>query len=84
MMTHANAAPTTDPVAAAHAIAENARRKANGNERPNGMAGVVALAAGVILSLAAIGAMAMSPAAIPAWCAAHGGCPTAPVLPHTT
>ena len=82
MMTHANAA-TTDPVAAAEAIAENARHKANRNEDAHGMAGVTALAAGVILSLAAIAAMAMSPATIPAWCAAHG-CPTAPTFPHLT
>ena len=64
MMTHANAA-TTDPVAAAQAIAENARHKANRNEEAHGMAGVTALAAGVILSLAAIAAMAMSPATLP-------------------
>ncbi len=83
MMTHANAA-TPDPVAAALAIAENARRKTDRTENAHGMAGVVALAAGVVLSLAAIGAMAMSPAAIPAWCAAHGGCPTAPTFAHVT
>jgi hypothetical protein len=85
MMTHANAATTTtDPVAAALAIAQNARRKANRADDAHGMAAVAALAAGVIVSLAAIGAMAMSPAAIPAWCAAHGGCPTAPTFPHAT
>ena len=83
MMTHANAA-TTDPVAAALAIAENARRKSDRKEDAHGMAAVAALAAGVLLSLAAIAGMAMSPAAIPAWCAAHGGCPTAPVLHHLT
>jgi hypothetical protein len=49
------------------------------NDKP-GMAGVIALAAGVLLSLSAIGAMAVSPAAVPAWCAAHGGCPAAPVI----
>lgn len=81
MMTHANA--THDPVAAALAIAENARRKTDRTEDAHGMAGVTALAAGVLLSLAAIAGMAMSPAAIPAWCATHG-CPTAPVLPHLT
>ena len=79
MMTHANAAKA-DPVAAALAIAEAARRKTNHTEQRPGMAGVIALAAGVILSLGAIGAMAMSPAAVPAWCAAHGGCPSAPVI----
>jgi len=83
MMTHANAA-TTDPVAAALGIAENARRKTDRTENAHGMAAVAALAAGVVLSLAAIGAMAMSPATIPAWCAAHGGCPTAPTFQHTT
>jgi|GEM_PF-2812920 hypothetical protein len=82
MMTHANAA-TTDPVAAALAIAENARRKADRTENTHGMAGVIALAAGVILSLSAIGAMAMSPAAVPAWCATHA-CPTAPTFAHVT
>ncbi|HEY0382950.1 MAG TPA: hypothetical protein VGC72_12205 [Candidatus Elarobacter sp.] len=84
MMTHANAATAPDPVAAALAIAENARRKEDRPEERNGMAGVIALAAGVILSLSAIGAMAMSPAALPAWCAAHGGCPTAPTFQHIT
>jgi hypothetical protein len=44
-----------------------------------GMAGVIALAAGVILSLSAIGAMALSPAAVPAFCATHA-CPTIPIL----
>jgi hypothetical protein len=84
MMTHANAATAPDPVAAALAIAENARRTTNRNDKNPGMAGVVALAAGVILSLSAIGAIAMSPAAVPAWCAAHGGCPTAPTFQHIT
>ncbi len=82
MMTHANAA-TTDPVAAALAIAENARRKANRRDDAGGLAAVVALAAGVILSLATIAFMATSPATIPAWCATHG-CPTLPTFPHLT
>ena len=85
MMTHANAATTApDPVAAALAIAENARRKTDCTDSKPGMAGVIALAAGVILSLSAIGAMALSPAAVPAWCAIHGGCPTAPTFVHIT
>jgi hypothetical protein len=85
MMTHANAAKATtpDPVAAALAIAENARRKADRADDAHGLAAVTALAAGVILSLAAIAFMATSPATIPAWCAAHG-CPTAPTFPHAT
>ena len=83
MMTHANPATAPDPVAAAQAIAENARQKTTRNEEAHGMAGVTALAAGVILSLAAIAAMAMSPATLPAWCAAHG-CPTAPTFAHLT
>ncbi|MDQ6926178.1 MAG: hypothetical protein M3154_08065 [Candidatus Eremiobacteraeota bacterium] len=83
MMTHANA-NSADPVAAALAIAKNARRKTERPEARPGMAGVIALAAGVLLSLSAIGAMALSPAAVPAWCAAHGGCPTAPTFAHTT
>jgi hypothetical protein len=83
MMTHANAA-TTDPVAAAQAIAANARHATNRTEQRPGMAGVIALAAAVVLSLGTIGAMAMSPATIPAWCAAHGGCPTVPTFQHVT
>ena len=82
MMMHANAA-TTDPVAAAAAIAENARRKANRTEERPGMAGVIALAAAVLLSLGTIGTMAMSPATIPAWCANHA-CPTVPTLQHVS
>ena len=78
MMTHANAA-SADPVAAALAIAENARRKADRPEARPGMAGVIALAAGVLLSLGTIGAIAASPAAIPHWCATHA-CPTVPTL----
>ncbi|HYW52848.1 MAG TPA: hypothetical protein VE826_02705 [Dongiaceae bacterium] len=83
MMTHANAAPTnaTDSVSAARAIAENARRNANRPTEHPGMAGVIALAAGILLSLGVIGTMAVSPAAIPSWCATHS-CPTAPTLPH--
>jgi fatty acid desaturase len=71
MMTHAATAP--DPLAAATAIAEQARRRAD-RER-SGTAAVAALATGVIFSLAAIAAMVSSPAVIPVWCAAHGGCP---------
>ncbi len=82
MMTHANAA-NADPVAAALEIAEAARRKSNSTERPNGMAGVIALAAGVLLSLGTIGAIAASPAAIPTWCATHA-CPTVPTFQHLT
>ena len=82
MMTHANAA-TTDPVAAAQAIAENASRKANRAENAHGTAAVVALAAGVLASAAVLAATAMNPAAIPAWCATHA-CPTAPTLYHVT
>lgn len=81
MMTQANAATTTTPdaVAAAQAIAENAKRKANRTEERPGMSGVIALAAAVLLSLGTIGTMAMSPAAIPNWCASHA-CPTVPSL----
>jgi hypothetical protein len=81
MMTHANAATTAapNPVAAAEAIAENARRTTNPAKDRPGMAGVIALAAAVLLSLGTIGAIAASPAAIPTWCATHG-CPTVPTL----
>jgi hypothetical protein len=82
MMTHANAATATaapNPVAAAQAIAENARRTTTRSEDRPGMAGVIALAAGILLSLGTIGAIAASPAAIPTWCATHG-CPTVPTL----
>ena len=78
MMTHANAAQA-DPVAAALAIAKDARRKANRTEQRPGMAGVIALAAGVLLSLSVVATVAVSPAAIPSWCATHA-CPTIPTL----
>jgi hypothetical protein len=74
MMTNATAA-TPDPVAAALAIAETARRKADRTERAHGTAAVAALAGGVLFSLIAMAAMVTSPATIPMWCAAHGGCP---------
>ena len=73
MMTNAAAAP--DPLAAATAIALQARRRADRNEARPGAAAVVALASGVIFSLTAIAVMISSPALIPMWCAAHGGCP---------
>jgi hypothetical protein len=71
MMTNASA----DPVAMATSIARAARSRAALDDRPAGAAAVVALAGAVILSLAALAAMALSPAAVPMWCAAHGGCP---------
>lgn len=80
MTTHANA--TTDPVAAAQAIAETARKKADRKEDTHGMIAVTAMIIGVLLSLTAIGAMALSPATLPSWCATHA-CPTAPTFPHT-
>lgn len=64
-----------DPLAAATSIARAARHRADAQEHPCGVAAVVALGAGVILSLAAMATMVASPAAIPLWCAAHGGCP---------
>ena len=73
MMTNATAA-TPDPVAAALAIAHNARRKAATTDRPDGTAAIAVLGGGIILSLIAIAAMFASPATIPMWCAAHGGC----------
>ncbi|HEV3086579.1 MAG TPA: hypothetical protein VGX96_05065 [Candidatus Elarobacter sp.] len=73
MMTNAAAAP--DPIAAATAIAEAARRRAARTDDRTGTAAVAALASGVVLSLIAIGVMVSSPALIPMWCAAHGGCP---------
>ena len=72
-MTNAAAAP--DPLAAANAIADAARRRAEAPNPPPGIAAVAALATGVLFSLVAIAAMVSSPAAIPMWCAAHGGCP---------
>jgi hypothetical protein len=80
MMTQANA--PTDPVAAARAIAETARDKANRKEDTHGMVAVIAMIIGVLVSLTAIGAMALSPATLPSWCATHA-CPTAPTFPHT-
>ena len=47
------------------------------------MAGVIALAAAILLSLGTIGTMAMSPATIPAWCATHA-CPTVPTFRHVS
>ena len=73
MMTNATAA-NPDPVAAALAIAENARRRAGAADHPNGVAAVALLGSGVVFSLIAIAAMLSSPATIPMWCAAHGGC----------
>jgi hypothetical protein len=73
MMTNAAAAP--DPIAAATAIAEQARRRADRTDDRGGTAAVAAMATGVIFSLIAIAAMVSSPALIPMWCAAHGGCP---------
>jgi len=72
-MTNAAAAP--DPLAAANAIAEAARRRAETPNPAPGIAPVAALATGVLFSLIAIAAMVSSPAVIPMWCAAHGGCP---------
>ena len=73
MMT--NAAAALDPLAAATAIARTARRKADRTEDAHGLAAVAALGSGVIVSLLAIAFMVTSPATIPMWCAAHGGCP---------
>ena len=70
-MTHA----TADPLATATAIVDAARRRADYQDQATGIAAVVALAAGVILSLAAMAVMITSPATIPLWCAARGGCP---------
>ncbi len=50
----------------------------NANAAPTdspSLAPVVALATGILLSLTAMAAMVTSPATIPLWCAAHGGCP---------
>lgn len=79
-MTNATAA-NPDPVAAALAIVRTAGAAdgldaAGGRRgRPHGLAAVAALAAAVVFSLTAIAAMVSSPATIPMWCAAHGGCP---------
>jgi hypothetical protein len=74
MMTNATATAAPDPVAAALAIAENARRKAESTDRPSGIVAVAVLGSGIVFSLIAIAAMLSSPATIPMWCAAHGGC----------
>ncbi len=68
-------AALTDPLAAATAIAHTARRKADRTENAHGLAAVAALGSGVIVSLLAIAFMVTTPATIPMWCAAHGGCP---------
>jgi len=46
----------------------------NATGRPNGIAAIALLGSGIIFSLIAIAAMISSPATIPMWCAAHGGC----------
>jgi hypothetical protein len=43
--------------------------------RPHGTAAVAALATGIVLALVTIAVTITSPATIPMWCAAHGGCP---------
>jgi hypothetical protein len=45
--------------------------------QPNtaGLAPIVALATAILICLATIAVMLTSPATIPMWCAAHGGCP---------
>jgi hypothetical protein len=40
-----------------------------------GLAPIIALAAGIVLAIATIAVTITSPATIPLWCAAHGGCP---------
>jgi hypothetical protein len=76
-MTNATAAP--NPIAAATAIAEAARYRADTSSDRRGTAAVIAMIAGVGLSVAAAGAMLMSPA-IPIWCGTHG-CPSPMTIP---
>ena len=73
MMTNATAA--LDPLAAATAIAYNARRQADRTEDAAGMGAIAALTIGIVISLIVIAVMVTSPATIPMWCAAHGGWP---------
>ena len=73
MMTNASAA--LDPIATATAIALNARTEAERPAGPHGTAAIVAMSIGVLVSLVMMAAMVTSPATIPIWCAAHGGCP---------
>jgi hypothetical protein len=40
-----------------------------------GTAAIVALATTIALAVATIAVTVLSPATIPLWCAAHGGCP---------
>jgi len=40
-----------------------------------GTAPIIALAMGILLAIATITVTITSPATIPLWCAAHGGCP---------
>ena len=76
-MTNANAAP--DPIAAASAIVQAAAQRtahvtaSDEDRRP--IAPVIAMAAGILVSLVLMAAMITSPATIPMWCLAHGGCP---------
>jgi hypothetical protein len=43
--------------------------------RTPGLAPIIALATGIALAIATIAITITSPATIPLWCAAHGGCP---------
>ena len=43
--------------------------------RRTATAAVAALATGIVLALITIAVTVTSPATIPLWCAAHGGCP---------
>jgi hypothetical protein len=75
-MTNANA---PDPIAAASAIVQAAAHRAADDATPyedrRPIAPVIAMAAGVLASLALMAAMVTSPATIPMWCLARGGCP---------
>ena len=73
MMTNATAA--SNPIAVATAIALNARTKADDPAAPHGTAAIIAMTLGILASLVMMAAMVTSPATIPMWCAAHGGCP---------
>jgi hypothetical protein len=50
--------------------------------RVPGIAPIVALAAGIALSVTTVAVSIANPSAIPLWCAAHGGCPSIYAAPQ--
>jgi hypothetical protein len=60
---------------AAHRRYRKPMMNAADTTRTRGTAAVAALGTGIVLALITIAVTVTSPATIPLWCAAHGGCP---------